>query len=138
MTSPASARVHTDGVIAQLAAAITTFDGEGPQDPASRVPYVVVRTDSGQTHGSLGDRYTDLTMLVWVTAVGGTREQAQWAADKARIALLDNAGPAVSGRLWHPMWQETSQPVQRDDAVSPALFYQVAAYRLHTQPEEGN
>lgn len=132
MTStPASSRAHADAVVAALGAALTTFDGEGPADPHNRVPYAVVRTDAGDTSGSLGDRYQELTVTVWVTAVGGTREQAQWAADKARATLL-TTGPTVSGRSAHPMWQVTSQPVTVDADVEPSLFYAVAAYRLRT------
>ncbi len=132
MTStPASARDHADAVVTALDAALTTYDGEGPADPHNRVPYAVVRTDAGDLSGTLGDRHRDLTVTVWVTAVGGTREQAQWAADKVRATLL-TTGPTVSGRTVQPLWQVTSQPVTVDADVEPSLFYAVAAYRMHT------
>ena len=133
-TAPASSRTHTDAVVTALTSVVTTYDAEGPATPHTEVPYCVVRTDAGRVEpGSLGDRSSELRQLVWVTAVGETREQAQWVADKCRTELFTN-GVTVSGRSAHPVTQVSSQMATRDDDVSPPLFYAVDVYRLHTQP----
>jgi hypothetical protein len=130
MTIP-SALVHSDAILTAVGAAVTVYDADGPAQPHGAVPYAVIRTDSGDLSGSLGNRHSDLTLTVWVTSVGGTREQAQWVADEVRAVMLDSP-PAVTGRTAQPAWQQLSQPVSRDDGLEPPLFYAVAAYRLHT------
>jgi hypothetical protein len=79
---------------------------------------------------SLADRRTDYEGLFQVTCVGPDEERCLWVADKARKALH---GPlAVGGRtVWRPE-ELGGPPVQRDDDVTPPLFYVPIQYQLRS------
>lgn len=126
-----SGRTHTAGVIACLqTAGLTVGDASGVGLTA---PYTVVYTDLGATDGPLGDRYADLDQTLIVHGVGTGPEQAQWEADKARVALLTTA-ITVDGRTVLYVEHTSSQSVQRDDDTQPPLFYAVDTYTLSTTP----
>lgn len=124
-------RTHTAAVVATLeAVGLTVGDGSGKGLTA---PYAVVYADLGGLDGPMGDRYADLDQTVFVHGVGTGPEQAQWVADKARVALLTTA-ITVTGRSVMCVEHVTSVPVQRDDDVTPPLYYSVDEYLLSTTP----
>jgi hypothetical protein len=124
-------RPHTAAVVTTLeTAGLTVGDGTGA---GLTTPYVVVYTDSGDVDGPLGDRYADLTQTVFIHAVGTGPEQAQWAADKARAALLTTA-VTVAGRTVLYLDHVTSVPVRRDDSIRPPLFLAIDQFALATTP----
>lgn len=129
---PASAGPHATALKAQLVAAGLSV-GYGRAPASASAPYVVLYPDSGTPEGTLGDRFCDLLMDFQVTAVGRMPEEAMYQADKARIALLGSV-PTVTGRTVQPLWQRDSQPVLRDDDVTPPLFYATAQYQLRSEP----
>lgn len=135
MTAPAAVRAHVDGLLTLLAAQATgvgVYRGEAPAGAA--LPYVVLYTDPGTPEGSLGDRHRDLLIEFQATAVGRTSEQAEWAADKVRGVLLTQQ-PTVTGRVVQPLWQAASGPrVQRDDDLTPPVFYLPVIYQMRTEP----
>jgi hypothetical protein len=92
---------------------------------------VALYFDPGQSvPESLADKRTDFVCMFQVTCVGPTEEQALWVADKARAALF----PAltVAGRTsWRPE-ELGGPPVQRDDDVTPPLYFLPVQYRLQS------
>lgn len=139
MTAPAPVRAHVDGLMALLAAqlgglgeAVAVYRAKAPA--AAVPPYVVLYAGPGRHEGSLGDRFRDLFLEFQITAVGTTSEQAEWAADAARLVLL-TMQPTVPGRQVQPLWQvDSSQPVARDDDVTPPLFYLPVIYQMRSDP----
>ena len=125
------ARTQTDAVIAALRAAqLSVGDGSGVGLTA---PYVVVYADLGVLDGPMGDRFADLDQTVFVHGCGTTVEQAQWAADKARVTLLTGS-LALDGRAVLYVDHVTSQPVQRDDDISPSVYFTVDQFTVSTTP----
>jgi hypothetical protein len=131
VTVPADSRPHVDAVLALLAdAGLAVYDAEAPAAPP--VKYAVVYADPGTPGGALGDRHRHLLIEFQVTAVGRSRVQAAWVADKARAALLTGT-PTVAGRVVQPLWQVGSPPpVQRDDDVQPPVYYQPISYQMRS------
>lgn len=125
-------RAHADAVLALLEAAVTTFDSQVEGAPPDR--YVVFYPGPGLAQR---DRMTPssskLDAEFQVTAVGLSREQAQWAADAGRDAVLD-VRPVVAGRACSPIRQTVARPLARDDDVTPPLFYVVALYAFTSVP----
>lgn len=106
-------------------------DGEAPAD--KRLPYgVLYRAGGGPLTGPVGDQHADGSLLLQLTCVGETAEQAEWLADKLRPVLL--ATPAGTGRGVIQVYLETSQPVRRDDSSDPPLFYAADQARYLTTP----
>lgn len=132
------ARLVKDDILARLAAALKTYDGEIPQDdppPADldgRVHgHAILYTGPGHLHATaLCDTPRDMTWTGQVTAVGGDPNRCMWAVAKIRAALtgvrLTVAG-AQSGLL-----VETGDPgpARRDDEPSPPRFYVPLPYGL--------
>lgn len=126
-----SGRVQTAAVIATLqAAGLTVGDGSGAGLSGK---YAVVYADLGVPDGPMGDRFADLDQTVFVHSCGSSAEQAQWVGDKTRAALLAGA-LSIDGRAVLYVDHVTSQPVQRDDDISPSVFYAVDQYTVATTP----
>lgn len=147
-TAPALAREHVDGLFVLLrgnlppapappAVQVRVYDADALVDAAGKppaAPYAVLYPDPGWPEGTLGDRWRWLLLGFQVTGVGATRRQAQWVADWARGVLLTQQ-PVVPGRVVHPLWQqEGSPPIDRDDDVSPPLFYAPVLYQMRSVP----
>jgi hypothetical protein len=95
------------------------------------VAYLIVYPLGSPTFdGSLapGDEQSIAWPSTQVTAVGRDRNQAGWLRDKARAVLLGSYLTAA-GRRVGPMRLRDEQPVERDDDVTPHLFYAVDRYR---------
>lgn len=123
---------HVDAVVAALAnAGLTVGDGVAPATVPTNGIYVVVHFDPGQAlPESLADARTDFALSFQVTCVGPTPEKCRWATQRTRMAL--HAPLAVAGRTaWRPE-ELGGPPIQRDDDVSPPLYYLPVQYRLQT------
>jgi hypothetical protein len=105
-------------------------DAEAPADDA--VPYAVLWPLSVGLGGPVVAQHDDAVLGFQLTCVGAGREQAQWLADRLRPVMLSRL--AVPGRYVSQAWLEASQPVRRDDDVTPALFYVVEQFRYATFP----
>lgn len=128
------ADLHVAALLGLIRAHTSCYDAKVPDDPA--LPYNVLYTDNGQlSRSSLGVTSDRFELWFQVTSVGATRQQAGWAADKARADLLDQI-PTVTGRHCGPITQDAPpQPVQRDDDLTPPVFYVTASYRLTSVPD---
>ncbi|MFJ2579970.1 hypothetical protein [Kitasatospora aureofaciens] len=123
---------HIDAVTAALTGAqLTVYLGGAPQSVAP--PYAVLYPSPGApVRASLADDRVNYQAVVQITCVGATAEQALNVCDRARAAL---DGPlAVAGRTaWRPEALD-GQPVQRDDDVTPPVYYSAARWRLRSTP----
>lgn len=123
---------HVDAVMAALTAAdLTVYLGGSP--PAAPPPFCVLYPDPGAAvRASLADDRVDFVTVVQITAVGTTAEQALNYADRAAAAM----SPAlqVAGRTSRRPEALDGLPVQRDDDVTPPVFYSAARYRLRSTP----
>ena len=125
---------HVDAVTAALTAQpnpLTVSLGAAP--PGVLPPYCVLYPDPGQSvPASLGDPVGYFTGTLQVTCVGETAEQALSVSDRVRARL--SMPLIVAGRSgWRPE-ELASQPVRRDDDVTPPLFYATAQFRLRSTP----
>lgn len=125
-------REHTDAVIAALKATdLVVGDAIAPEDAVP--PYAVVYLIAGGgLGGTLGDPNADATLTYQVTCVGRSRQQAEWVGDKAlellsRQVLVPNRR-VLNVRLHIP------PGVQRDDQVSPPVFWSTPQFRITTTP----
>jgi hypothetical protein len=133
VTAPGSVDTHATAVLAALVdGGLAAYDGQAP--PGATGPRVVVYFDAGADSGTLGDRHRWLLVEFQATAVGTTPKQARWASDKTRAVLL-TAQLVVPGRSVSPLWQVGAPPpIQRDDDVTPPLFYQPVSYQFRSGP----
>lgn len=126
------ADAHVQALLSLVRAVVPCYDGKVPDEPS--IPYTVIYPSQGDLGwASLEGDSTTLDLSFQITAVGLTRAQAGWAADKARVALLDKK-PTVTGRACGQILQESSVPIQRDDDVVPPVFYAINQYRLMSVP----
>jgi hypothetical protein len=129
---------HIDAVTSALTGAdVTVGIGGAPRsDTGADVPppYIALYPDAGRSAASsLADPAGAIDVMVQLTCVGETAEQAAWLHDKAAAILL--AGPlAVDGRT--AFWPELlgGPPLQRDDDLLTPLWYQVAQYTIRSTP----
>ena len=128
----ASARQHTDAVVAALAATnLPVGDGE---KPPGNPPYLVVYGGSETTSGTLAAPNDDSDPITQVTYVGISREQADGARDRGRAVILGGTLTIPGRAVRETPTLEVGRPVQRDDDVSPPLFYAIDLYRIPTSP----
>lgn len=135
MTTP-MALPHVDALTTALeTAGLTVFLGGAPAGtaPTDTVPYVVLYPEPGvPVRASLADDRVNYQGVVQLTCVGLTAEQALSMSDRCVAALSPRL--VVAGRSgWRPEALD-SQPVKRDDDVTPPNFYAVLRYRLRSTP----
>ena len=134
---------ETDAIIAALSAApILTGDGIRPagggfpaDDPSQPfVPYAVVfQSITSLIDGPLDDPNADVVAEYQVTSIGVTRASASFIADKAKATLL-NTPLTVPGRTVQLVEWVLGRPAERDDDVTPPLFYAIDIYSISTSP----
>jgi hypothetical protein len=135
VTTPPLALPHRNAVLAALQSIQGVAVGEGgaPNPVPSNQMYAVLYMDPGQSStASLADDRSTFQGLFQVTCVGPTVEKCLWVADKVRTALFGTL--TVAGRAaWRPE-EQGGPPVQRDDDVTPPLYYLPVQYRLQSIP----
>jgi hypothetical protein len=137
-------RKHDERVLARLreipALSEVVYAGEVPkvdeQGQPVRAPqrYVLVHSNRGIARP---DRLAGFSLRMrktyWVHSVGASQAQADAVAERVIAKLLDWT-PAVDGFSCERITHEASQPVQRDDAVRPPLYYGVDQFDFFTTP----
>jgi hypothetical protein len=135
-------RAHLDAFVALLSpltgapssmrvvVGATDAEDQAPALPADRqTPFVVVRPDSMPMESDrLGVHSANLNGRVYVTCVGSTVKEAQWAQEKTRALLVDKK-PTVAGRSVGRLQIDIGSPLQVDRDVTPPLFFVVDVYR---------
>lgn len=123
---------HTDAVMSALTGAgLAVGDGGAPASVPANGIYVALYFDPGQSlPESLADQRTDFALSFQVTAVGPTAEKCRWATQRTRAAL--HAPLAVAGRTAWRTEELGGPPIQRDDDVSPPLYYLPVQFRLQS------
>ena len=133
MAAPA-ALPHRDAVLAALeGAGLVVGRGKAPRAediPNSGAFAVLYFTPGHSVSESLADERTDWSGLGQVTCVGQTEEVCLWVADRVRQAL--DAPLEVEGRVLWRASMDSDMPVQRDDDVSPPLFYVPVQFTLRS------
>ncbi|MFD5675615.1 hypothetical protein [Streptomyces sp. NPDC127040] len=121
---------HVDAIHAALVAAgLAVGDGVAPAAIPSTGIYAVLYCDPGQSlTESLADERTDFVLGFQVTVVGPTPEKVRWASQRVRAGL--HGALTVAGRRpWRPE-EQGGPPIQRDEDVSPPLWYLPIQYEL--------
>lgn len=129
------AEPHIAALKTVLEAALTFPVGLAHKPDGAATPYVVLYPDpAAATSASLCDDRETLTLFTIVHGIGEGPEQAIWALDQTRTALLTQT-PTVTGRAIRRMWQTTNPaPARRDDDVSPPLWITVAEFGMRSSP----
>lgn len=127
---------HLDAVQAALeAASLTVYVGGAPTG-AGWVPpdkFCVLYPDAGMAvRASLADDRTHFDSTMQVTCVGSDVERALWVASRVRQALA--APLTVVGRSCWPAEDLGGPPVQRDDDVTPPVYFVPVRYRICSTP----
>ncbi|MER5420332.1 hypothetical protein [Streptosporangium roseum] len=142
--SVATARPHTDGIVALLTAGnVLVGRGKPPSgggwadNPGTSTftGYAVLYPFTGRDEAmSLAQVHDEFEFPFQITGVGATQQQAEGVMDLIRVALV-GATPAVVGRIAYPVYQiPLDRPVTRDDAVAPPVHYGVAQFRFRSNP----
>lgn len=133
--SPPDVREHTDAVITVLEALdLKVGDAVWSGNPEDDAPYVVVYPiPGGSTSGTLGAPDDDAEIVIQVSCVGKSREQAEWLADKAK-GLLGIGTLDVDSRYIPLVSLDMFGGIMRDDSVTPPLFTAAPRFRIITTP----
>lgn len=123
---------HLDAIEAALAGAgLAVGQGGAPSPVPTSQMYVAVYPDPGMsTRESLADARTDFDVTFQLTCVGPTRDKCLWVAQRSRTAL--HVRLTVAGRNAGRPEELGGPPVQRDDDVSPPLYFLPVQYRLQS------
>lgn len=133
MTTP-DTRLTTAALLTHLATTgLAVGDAVAPDD--STRPYLVLyRIGDFDITGPLRGGSEDAIPQYQVTAVGDTREQAEWAQTKARTAMTATDPTSPAGyRMYRPRLSP-GPGTTRDNGFDPPLFYAVDSYRFNVTP----
>lgn len=141
MTVPSSA-THTEAVRSALVASGLRVGvghaptGTSPKPTLAQTPYVVLWPGGlGVLDGPVNDSHADASPTFHVISVAYDVAGAEWAVDKATVALLGTPITVAGRAQLHPVELEASQPARRDDDLGdPPLFYATAIFRMSTTP----
>lgn len=125
-----STAVPASPVVAAILARLTAdlpmsyqhFDGQGPENPLTVVPYTVLYADGGIGEGAPLSPNRELVMTLAVRCVGDTAAQSRAGGDRVRESL-DGATFTAAGRRV-TTWQTQTTPVQRDDSMAPDVLFE--------------
>ncbi|MFJ4852395.1 hypothetical protein [Streptomyces sp. NPDC088730] len=127
---------HVDALQAALTGAgLTVYIGGTPTGSGWSPPgqFAVLYPDPGTARrASLAADRTDFVHLVQVTCVGASVERALWVADRVRQAL-DGPLTVVGRKAWQPE-DQGGPPVQRDDDVTPPVYFVPVQYLIQSIP----
>lgn len=122
---------HDAAVLIALASAGRPV-GDGVKGEGFGTPYsVLYPLSGGGRDGSMASPEDDVTVVYQVTCVGVTRQQARDLADRVDSAVRE---VVIPGRAVTNVSAELPPGVQRDDDVTPPLFYATPRYRISTTP----
>jgi hypothetical protein len=135
-------RAHDDRVLGRIreVAALekTVFDGEVPKENPDGTPlerptrYVNVHSNRGtETPERLAGPATRIRKTYWIHSVGASKRQADAVAE-AVIGKLLGWKPDVPGFSCERMRHPTSQPTQKDETVSPPIYFAVDVFETFT------
>lgn len=127
-----------DAIVGLTRAAVdpaVLYDGHVPKDPAT-TRYAVIYINTGQAGwGDVGHTSDQYEFRWQVTAVGATREQAAWVADRARSGLVDQR-PDVPGWACGLIGHVNSEPIRWDtDIPDRVVLYGADWYELTASKE---
>lgn len=123
----------TDALLVVLrATGVLVGDGVKP-DGADRKYAVLYSLTGGVADGPLDGREDDFQPMYQITAVGNTRQQADWVSDKLRAVMIPWQGVVGTRRVLY-VRTDMSGGLQRDDDYQPPLFYIADRYRVVTTP----
>lgn len=138
-----ASRTITDAIISSLeGAGLLVGDAEAPAGHGwAGVPggsefrgYVVVyELSGGVTDGTIGEPDNDAEQVFQLTAVGATRDQCKWVADRARQVML-TAVLTIADRTVMRVAVDMLGGTIRDDDVQPPVFFSPDRYRVHSTP----
>ncbi|MFF5186464.1 hypothetical protein ACFY30_22255 [Streptomyces sp. NPDC000345] len=136
MSTPPDVLPHLDAVRAALEAVdLTVYVGGAPTSSGWTPPdkFAVLYPDAGMAvRASLADNRDDFDSTMQVTCVGSDVERALWVAARVRQALA--APLVVEGRNCWPAEDLGGPPVQRDDDVTPPVYFVPVQYRICSTP----
>lgn len=140
MTQPALLP-HAAAIITRLdnwpaLASVTVGDHVAPKSgtPATIVAPAVVfyLRPGGQQSGTLGEKNTDAWLPFQLTCIGLTATQAMLVADWSHQALVSSLLSVDDRFVCRAERRSFGSAAQRDNAVTPPLFYVPVEYRLWT------
>lgn len=127
---------HVAAILAALEAAdLTVGDAVAPRSPDGSfvAPCVVVYSrPGGSTWGTLGQADTDGDVRFQITAVGRVAAEARWYADRAHEAFIDHPIEVEARSICRVRRLSVLSSIERDDDVTPPLFYLPVEYGLFT------
>lgn len=116
-------RLLYDALIARLIAQTLRPIGDAAEPTSTALPYAIVYPLTDEPHdGPLNDPTQVTDDAFQVTAVGGSRRQAQWMQQAVREALLGWT-PTVTGFGTYPVQLLTGSGLERNTAVEPPVFF---------------
>jgi hypothetical protein len=129
-------RAHADAILARLASAapaLTVYDTKvDDADGIPPTPYLLVIFDGvPETVDRLSGVQWSGMCRVQASAVGVSRREVQWAAEKARTALKGWV-PVVTGRICAPVRRAASDGIFPDNDVTPPVLVGVDRYEFLT------
>jgi hypothetical protein len=108
---------------------IAIGEGGAPDPVPKSGLYAVLYVSPGRRlPASLMDDRTVLSLPFQVTSVGPTAERALWVADRVAEALAPLL--TIDGRTAWRVEEQGGPALQRDDGVTPPVYYLPVQYRL--------
>lgn len=112
-------------------------DAQKPPGQPHLYPYGILYVGTTRAQGTLVAPYEDGLHRLQVTSVGLSRASVEALRDLVRPVLLDKA-TSIDGYVVVSAELVTSQPVTRDDDVTPAVFYGIDVCNVLVTPTSGS
>lgn len=88
----------------------------------------------GQTFGSVGCTDTDAELSFQITCIGLNADQAFAVADAAHTALVASPLAVADRAIWRLRRTFFGPSAERDETISPPLYYVTPEYRMWSTP----